>query len=96
MRPFLSKALPEQDGFSIFFVLAKIFAKNVCPRSYGLRRHDVGAVFDYADTTMPAQTSTTNYEGFSLTLEEQSAEIKYLRVFKYPIATVLTAQTREF
>ena len=45
---------------------------------------------------MPAQTSTTNYEGFSLTLEEQSAEIKYLRVFKYPIATVLTAQTREF
>ena len=41
---------------------------------------------DHADTTMTTMTPTANFAGFSQTLKEQSAEIKYFGVFSYPIA----------
>ena len=36
--------------------------------------------------TVTTRTLTTNVEGFSQTLREQSAEIKYFCMFPYPIA----------
>ena len=41
---------PHMNGFANFFVFAKIFAKNVCPRSQRLRWHGVNVVNDYADS----------------------------------------------
>ena len=38
------------------------------------------------DMTVTTRTLTTNVEGFSQTLREQSAEIKYFCMFPYPIA----------
>ena len=78
--PFLSlmwALLIGKNGLAKFFVFAHTF-------------------IDYADTmsayshllcgtTMTMQTLTANFEGFSPTLKEQSAEIKYLGVFPYQI-----------
>ena len=37
------------NGFAIFFIFEKIFAKNVCPRSQRLCGHRVSVVKNYAD-----------------------------------------------
>ena len=39
-----------KNGLTKNFVFAKIFAKNLCPRSLRLCQHDVSVVNDYADT----------------------------------------------
>ena len=39
---------------------------------------------------MTSRISMVKSEGFSLTMKNKSAEIKYLGVFTYPIATCLT------
>ena len=56
-------------------IFAKIIAKNLCSHISWLRGHGN----DYAD-----------FEGLSLTLKEQAAEIKYSGMFTFPIATFLT------
>ena len=38
-----------KNGFANFFVFAKIFAKNVCPRSQQIRWHRFSIFNDYAD-----------------------------------------------
>ena len=48
--------MSSENGFANFFVFAKIFAKNVCPRS--LCGHRVSAVNDYADTLSAYLTTT--------------------------------------
>ena len=44
--------------------------------------------YDYVHTTMITRTQAVDFEGFSLTLKEQSVKIKYLCVFSYPIAII--------
>ena len=44
------KSKTGKNGFTKFFLFAKIFVKNVCPHSQQLRRHCVSVVKDYAVT----------------------------------------------
>ena len=46
----------------------------------------VNIVVDFADTTMTTLKITVNFDVFSITLKEESGEIKYLGVFTYLIA----------
>ena len=50
------------------------YTQTRCQRSQRLRRHGVGVVNDYADTTRTTQTLLENFEGFSHILKEQSGE----------------------
>ena len=77
---------------AIYFFFAKLFDYQVQnPRIMSLHLNlvnGVDVVVDYADTTMTTQTSMANFDGFSLTLKKQSAEIKSTWMclqFTYPI-----------
>ena len=48
----------RQKRFEKLFVSAKIFVKNLCPRSQRLRWHCASIVNDYVDT-MSARSTTT-------------------------------------
>ena len=60
---------------------------RVLPKKSLTTLHDVGVVVYFADMTMTKWSSPRNFSGLSWTLKEQSANIKYLGVFTYPIAT---------
>ena len=47
-------------------------------------------------TTMISQTTMVNFEGFSVTLKEQSGKIKCLGVLTFPISLLLTFENKGF
>ena len=65
-----------------------IFSKIGYLRSRWLRRHSVGIVNDYTDTSMTTRTLFENFESFSQILKEQSGKKMYLGVFTHPIAII--------
>ena len=55
-----------------------------------VRKLHIREDIDFAGMTLTTQTTTVHFEGFSLTLKNQSDEIKCLGVFIFLIKIILT------
>ena len=75
----------DKNGFAKLFVFSKIFDKNVCLRSHGLRGHDVGKLWRLL----------TDFKGTIRRIKEKIA-MEYLSENKKVCETVLPAYAADY